>query len=408
MALAISLDPDVVAGNPTDVRTRTLRIDGDLTTVDIRALALDLRALRRELLADVGPADLAHGQRLARWGRACSALGYATAWIAPNPVSALLLAQGNFARWTLVMHPISHRAYDRIPSAPKNWTSRYFAKGWRRFIDWFDWITPESWHEEHDVVHHYNLSEPEDPDQVEINLSWLRGSNLPMPLRYAIVAGFAAIWKPAYYAPSTLKELRAAIDRRNGASGKRPGLLAWGTWLPLGQAGRELWARCYLPYAGFKFVLLPALFAPLGAVAAWNVMINSLLAEALANIISFVMIVPNHTGEDLPRFEEPVKDSDDFFLRQILASVNYKTGTPLINFLHGYLNYHIEHHLFPDLPLRQYELAQSRVKAICKKHGVPYREESVFKRTRMAVEVMVGKTSLRPPMGRDPSAVPGT
>jgi hypothetical protein len=61
--------------------------------------------LRKELLADVGPADLAHGQRLARWGRACTALGYATAWIAPNPVSALLLALGNFARWTLVTHP---------------------------------------------------------------------------------------------------------------------------------------------------------------------------------------------------------------------------------------------------------------------------------------------------------------
>ena len=72
-----------------------------------------------------------------------------------------------------------------------------------------------------------------------------------------------------------------------------------------------------------------------------------------------------------------MRDGDDFSFRQILASVNYQTGTPLRNFLHGYMNYHIEHHLFPDLPLRQLELAQSRLKAICNKHGVPYRQESV-------------------------------
>ena len=80
----------------------------------------------------------------------------------------------------------------------------------------------------------------------------------------------------------------------------------------------------------------------------------------------------------------------------LLLQGESRRGTPLINFLHGYLNYHIEHHLFPDLPLRQYELAQSRLKAICEKHGVPYKEESVFKRVRMAVDVMVGKSNLQP------------
>ena len=173
-------------------------------------------------------------------------------------------------------------------------------------------------------------------------------------------------------------------------------MLNWRIWTPLTWEGRELWTQCYLPYATLKFMALPALFSPLGAWAAWNVLINSLAAEALANIISFVTIVPNHTGEDLPRFEEPTKGTADFFYRQIIASVNYKTGTPLRNFLHGYLNYHIEHHLFPDLPLRQYELAQARVKAICRKHGVPYRAESVFKRARMTIDVMVGKASLKP------------
>jgi fatty acid desaturase len=400
MSLAVSLDT-AFAATPTQGTT----LPWDSTKkIDIHALDADLRALRRELVDDVGPADLAHGQRIARWGRACSALGYATAWIAPNPISALLIAQGNFTRWAAVTHPISHRAYDRIASAPRHWTSRHFAKGWRRCIDWLDWITPEAWHEEHDLVHHYHLSEPLDPDQVEINLGWLRESKLPMPLRYAIVAGFSTIWKPAYYAPSTLKELRSSTDRRRGGSRKRGNLFDWRIWTPLTREGRELWTQCYLPYVSFRFLALPVLFAPLGTVAIWNVAINSLIAEALANVISFLMITPNHTGEDLPRFETPTTSGAEFSFRQIIASVNYKTGTPMINFLHGYMNYHIEHHLFPDLPLRQYERAQSRLKDICAKHGVPYREESVFRRARMAVDVMVGKTSLQP---TEPAATAG-
>ena len=42
------------------------------------------------LVQDVGPEDLAHLLKLERWGRICTGLGYATAWIAPNPISAFL------------------------------------------------------------------------------------------------------------------------------------------------------------------------------------------------------------------------------------------------------------------------------------------------------------------------------
>lgn len=392
MSAAASLAPALVP----EGRATQSELPAPYAHVDVQALAADLGALREELRKDVGPADLAHLRRLARWGRVCTTLGYATGWIAPNPLSAFLLAEGNFARWALVTHPISHRAYDRIPSAPEHLTSRRFAKGWRRVVDWLDWITPEAWHEEHDLIHHFHLTEVDDPDHVEINLEWLRKSKLPMPVRYAVVAMFACIWKPAYYAPNTLKELRSAVARRSGGKGDMPSLLGWREWTPLTQQGRDLWVKSYLPYGCLKFLAVPALFAPFGAVAAANVLLNSLAGEALANLYAFVMIIPSHTGEDMPHFEEPVRDKADFYLRQIIGTVNYKTGTPLVDFLHGYLNYHIEHHLFPDLPLRQYELAQTRLREICEKHGVPYRQESVWRRLRMAVDVMVGKASLQP------------
>jgi fatty acid desaturase len=77
-----------------------------------------------------------------------------------------------------------------------------------------------------------------------------------------------------------------------------------------------------------------------------------------------------------------------------MGSVNYKTGTDPIDFAHGWLNYQVEHHLFPNIPLSQYQKMQPVVKEICKKHNLEYRQESVFKRILMTAHLMVGKTKL--------------
>ncbi len=92
-------------------------------------------------------------------------------------------------------------------------------------------------------------------------------------------------------------------------------------------------------------------------------------------------------------------------MRQVRGSVNFRTGGDLNDFLHGFLNYQIEHHLFPDLPPRQYQLLQPKVKALCAKYGVPYRQESVFRRLRQLVNISTGTSSMQraPP---EPEAVP--
>ncbi len=58
-----------------------------IDSIDVEALARDLDALRAEIDASLGPEDLEHLLKIERWGRRCAALGYATAWIAPNLVS---------------------------------------------------------------------------------------------------------------------------------------------------------------------------------------------------------------------------------------------------------------------------------------------------------------------------------
>lgn len=361
--------------------------------VDKTQLAEDVDAIKKTL-GDPTMDDLRHLKKVELWGRISAFVGYATAWIIPfNPLSALLISTGNVSRWANVAHPVLHGAYDKVPGVPKRYTRKGFAKGWRRYIDWMDWIDPAAWDYEHNKMHHYNLGEESDPDNIEINMQWLRNSNWPMWLRYFIITVFACIWKIAYYAPNTLNMLTNAERRRKGEP-EHDTFIRLSAWSPFAEDGRRLWMRCFLPYIGFRFVLMPLLFLPLGWDAVSNVFLTSLLAEAMANLHSFLVIIPNHAAGDIYRFEEPGKSRGEFYLRQIIGTVNYNTGSDHIDFAHGWLNYQVEHHLFPSLPLNHYQEMQPVVKEICKKHGLPYRQENVFKRLGMTLDLMVGKSSL--------------
>jgi fatty acid desaturase len=356
-----------------------------LAGVDLEGFLAELRQLRREIDTTLGERDLAHLRRLELLGSAATALGLATAWIAPNPISMAALSFGRSTRW-MFMHHVGHRGYDKVPGVPARLTSKGFARGWRRFLDWPDWMVPEAWVYEHNVLHHSHVGEDRDPDLIERNTDWLRQSTMPRPLKYAIMGLLALSWRAVYYAPNTLRVWLArfeqaaseeALERRT--SGNR----------------RELLLRCILPYAAFQFVGLPALFLPLGAWAMASALINSLGAEALTNLHTFAVVGPNHTGEDLYRFSTPSSSTAEWMMRQVVGSTNYACGDERTDFLHLYLNYQIEHHLWPDLPMLRYREVQPKVKALCEKYGVPYVQESVFTRIRKMLAVAVGKTSMK-------------
>jgi fatty acid desaturase len=364
--------------------------------VDRTQLAKDLFEVYEDVLSRDDGEDVKHLVKMERWGRLCSLIGYGTAWIIPNPISAFLISLGNFTRWTQLAHPVIHKGYDNIKGLPSHYSSKKFAKGWRRFIDWPDWITPISWQQEHDVLHHYNLGEQLDPDQLQNNFKWLRESNIPVWVRFFMVAVFSSVWKIVYYAPRTHKELRLIQAKQAGE--KIPQMTVIGAWSFFTKQGRALWFQSILPYVGFRFVLLPLLFLPLGTYAAVSVLINSILAEIFTNLHSFLVIVPNHAGDDVMMFGNKCTGRGEFYLRQILGSVNYPTGSDANDFMYGWLNYQIEHHLWPDLSLKQYQYVQPKVLQVCKKHGIPYCQESVFKRLAKAVDIIAGRTSMLKPI----------
>jgi fatty acid desaturase len=370
----------------------------DLSAIDREGFARELDALRVELEAQVSELDFAHLRKMERWASACTAAGYATGWLAPNPLSAIALSLGSTARWTIVVHHVSHKSMDKIPGIPERYHSRVFAQGKRRMLDWFDWMLPEAWHHEHDVLHHFHTGEVADPDLVEENVALIRDAKLPKVLKYVAVAFYAATWKLTYYAPNTFQILKRAEKRRarRGSTDEARGNETYLSVLDLRTGvGREFWKRCILPYGLGRFVAIPAAFLPLGPWAAFSVWANSVAAEVLSNVHTFLLIAPNHAGDDIYRFDTPSRGRAELYLRQVTGSANYGTGGDLRDFLQGFLNYQIEHHLFPTMPPRKYQQMQPRVKAICAKYGVPYVQHSLFRRVKKLIDVMVGSTSMR-------------
>ena len=368
--------------------------------IDKDQLQKDIDAIK-ETIGDPTWEDFQHLLKLELWGRICTASGFILTIVSAYfglsglefwgmaLLAAILLGVGNVARWANVTHPILHGAYDKVPNVPYKYTKAGYARGWKRYIHWLDWIKPEAWEYEHNIMHHYHLGEHEDPDNVEKNLQWLIQSKVPMWLRYVIIYAFAGTWKFTYYAPNTLLILENKERRKK----REPEITSY-EYNPFTKNGLELWKNYILPYALVKFIAIPLLFLPFGMDAVLGTLIIFLLAEFIANIHSFLVIVPNHSAEDIYMFNEPHKSQGEFYLRQIMGSVNYNTGSDLIDFMHGFLNYQIEHHLFPNMPHSFYQKMQPITKELCKKYNLEYRQESVFKRIIMSIDLMVGKTKL--------------
>ena len=139
--------------------------------LDLCAFRDEIRALGKELALQQGPADLAHLNKIVWWSRLSQWVGALTMWYSINPVSIFLLSVGCMTRWTCVGHHVCHGGYDKLDES-KRYNRFTFAVGtvYRRATDWLDWMLVEAWNCEHNQLHHYYLSEEDDPDLVEENL----------------------------------------------------------------------------------------------------------------------------------------------------------------------------------------------------------------------------------------------
>ena len=279
---------------------------------------------------------------------------------------------------------------------------------------------------EHNKAHHYYLSEEKDPDLVEHNFELLRKFPLPKSVKYASMLIWVFSWKLTYYSPNTYKEL--LLSKKGGWFAQN-----WPSWtkktdpvvisdsfrMPAEALlkGKPMdamfWILFFAQWSTAIFpmlicVMLPALWplmlghfglwfgASTASQAAVRALISSVVADMLSNAHAFIIIACNHSGGDLYRYSTSCKAySAEFLLRCAYSSANFECGNELVDIVYGWLNYQIEHHMYPDMTPLQYRKFQPLVKSICKKHGVMYVQQNALKRTWMMFQVAVGDAQMK-------------
>jgi len=406
--------------------------DAWTSKLDYPAFRKEVHELGARLGNEQGQDDVEHLKRMISWSNGFGALGLLTMWMS-SPIGRLMsivgLSTWTCTRWTMIGHHISHGGYNRQDDPKKGGTGRFttyrFAVGsvYRRARDWFDWMLPEAWNVEHNNLHHYRLSESGDPDLVERNLEMMRSLPLPRFVKYFAVAALSAMWKWYYYAPNTYKQLKISEMRKAGQYVSEADAHE-AFVLPLALLDRneakkyntgpvDFMMKCMGPYLLLRFFLLPAPLLLLGRNFFWAAVTNLALADALSNIHSFIIIATNHCGDDMYKFVNSCTPrSGTFYMRAITSSANFRTSngvdkngkarsvhgfTADVNdFFHGWLNYQIEHHCWPQLSMLSYQKAAPQLREICDRHGVPYLQQNVFRRLKKTADIMVGATSMRP------------
>ena len=340
----------------------------------------EILALRKEASESLSRKDYLHLKKIIWVNRILLLLGFSTAWIIPNPLSMLAIGMALTGMWTIVAHHVVHGGYDSLVGIPKRYHSEVFAVGFRRLLDWPDWMYPSAWKYEHNTLHHYFVNEVLDPDQMSYRLAAKTSvlskskSKFTKILQIIIKISF---WKCSYYAFNTMKAFTEKKEYQQDSNFK-PYIAS-------------TYRHCILPYVAYHFVLLPLLFLPLGWHAALFVLINRFGAEVITNWHTFFIIVTNHTGSDLALQKNHFTSKGEFYLAQLTSSCDCMTGGFWRDYLHGYLNYQIEHHLFPNLPALQYVRLQPLVKSVCQKYQLPYIQEPLLQRAKKLFAIMLQK-----------------
>merc|ERR1719414_2395157 len=89
---------------------------------------------------------------------------------------------------------------------------------------------------------------------------------------------------------------------------------------------KELIAQVLGPYFLWRFVIMPLPLAFINPAFYAIAVVNLLLSDILSNLHGYTVIVPNHAGDDLYRFNVGCKPkSPTFYLRAVTSSANFAT-----------------------------------------------------------------------------------
>ncbi|HZG92895.1 MAG TPA: acyl-CoA desaturase [Pseudonocardia sp.] len=322
-----------------------------LTAEQIEQLAVELDAIRAEVVGSLGEADARYIHRVIAVQRGLEMAGRALlifsrfppAWLAGTTALSIAKILDNME----IGHNILHGQWDWMRDP------RVHSTTW----EW-DHTTPaEAWKRTHNYEHHtFTNVRGRDRDlgysimRITPEQEW-RPADLIQPLTNL---GLSLIFEWGI----TLYDLE--IDRVQDGSKSKAELKA---------ELKVLWRKVRRQLAK-DYVLFPALSGP-GFV---HTAAANLTANLVRNVWSHAVIFCGHFPDGTETFEEDRLEGEtkgEWYVRQMLGSANL-TGSKTFHIMTGNLSHQIEHHLFPDVPSNRYAEIAPKVREICQRYGLTY------------------------------------
>ncbi|MDP3295765.1 MAG: acyl-CoA desaturase [Nevskia sp.] len=329
-----------------------------LTPAQFAAIGTAFDAIRNRMRADLGERDATYIRTMIKRQRQFEVAGRVMMMIPPVwPAGVAALSVSKILDNMEIGHNVMHGQYDWMGDPALN--SKNF--------EWDSADTSRNWKITHNYEHHtYTNVLNKDHD---IGYGLLRMStdqkweprflaNLPLTvLLHSFFQHFVAV--------QNLKVEEVLIYKtKTGAQLKEE-------FKPVWKKMRKQLAKDYVLFPLLAGPMVPMVFA------------GNVLANLARNVWACAVIFNGHFPEDVEQFPESVIENEtrgQWYVRQLLGSANF-SGGKLMHIMSGNLSFQIEHHLFPDLPAHRYAEIAPEVRAICEKHGLPYKTGSFASQT---------------------------
>ncbi len=332
------------------------------------SLARALDAIKVQAESSLGAKDVRSVRRLFRFSRGAEIIGRVLIYLSFEPLlfslGVLVLFLHKQLEAIELGHAILHGAYDKLDT-----TGKFHSKTWR----WRNGIDAESWRNAHNVRHHhYTNVAARDPDihfggirltdqtphngfghrcQIFMTL-FVLFPNFSM-LTNLHVTGCIDFW----FGNGRPEEFDFLHDRSESTR----------------REVRKRVLRTFVPYYAYEYLLWPILAGTMW----WKVLLGNWISEVLKELYSAATVFCGHVGEETTTYPAGTRASSrgHWYEMEIEASNNFRVPW-LLSILCGGLDFHIEHHLFPQLPPSHLRRIAPQVRAACEEHGVTYRVTS--------------------------------
>ena len=347
-----------------------MSIFSTLTKEQFATIGAELDAIRNRVLADRGERDAQYIRKLVKRQRQLEVAGRVMLMIPPTwPLGVASLSASKILDNMEIGHNVMHGQYDFMGDPALNsknfeWDSADTSKNWKITHNFEHHTYTNVLNKDHDIG--YGLLRMSEEQKWEPRFL----ANLPLTvILHTFFQHFVAV--------QNLHIEEALIYKtKTGAQIK--------------EEFKPMWAKMKKQLKK-DYVFFPLLAGPMAPL----VFAGNVAANLARNVWACAVIFNGHFPEEVEQFPESVVENEtrgQWYVRQLLGSANF-SGGKLMHIMSGNLSFQIEHHLFPDLPAHRYAEIAPEVRAICEKHGLPYKTGS-FARQTLSTWKRIAKLSL--------------